>query len=86
MKEYRPGTFDKRVAYGQRVRKLILVSSGVMDGFKVRCRSEKKAQDLAYAFRTRAPRIEKSERARYSLKIRVRQNIVYVTQKSKIKD
>ncbi len=86
MKEYKPGTFSKRVAYGQRMRKLLLVSSGIIDGFIVRCSSEKKAKDLAYAFRTRAPRIEKSERAKHSLKIIVRQNTVYVTQKAKIKD
>ena len=86
MKEYKPGTFDKHVAYGQRIRKLILVSSGIIDGFKVRCKSEKKARDLAYAFRARAPRIEISDRAKYSLKIRVRKNIVYVTQKAKIKE
>ena len=86
MKEYKPGTFDRRVAYGQRIRKLVIVSSGIIDGFEVRCKSEKKAQDLAYAFRTRVPHIEKSERARYSLKIRVWQKMVYVTQKSKIKE
>jgi len=85
LKEYKPGTFSKRVAYGQRIRKLLLVSSGIIDGFKVHCSSEKKARDLAYAFRTRAPRIEKSERAKYSLEIRVRQNIVYVKQKAKMK-
>jgi hypothetical protein len=60
MKEYKPGTFDKYVAYGQRDRKLLLVSSGIIDGFKVRCKSEKKAKDLAYAFRIRSRRIEKS--------------------------
>jgi len=84
MKEYKPGTFDKRVAYGQRYRKLLLVASGIIDGFKVRCRSEKKAQDLAYAFRARNPRVEKSERAKYSLRIKVRGSTVYVTQKEKI--
>jgi len=84
MKEYKPGTFDKYVAYGQRDRKLLLVSSGILDGFKVRCNSEKKAQDLAYAFRIRSPRIEKSERAKYSLKIKVKEDTIYVTQKAKI--
>lgn len=84
MKEYKPGTFDKHVAYGQRDRKLLLVSSGIISGFKVCCKSEKKARDLAYAFKIRSRRVEKFERAKYSLKIKVKQDIIYVTQKAKI--
>lgn len=86
MKEYKPGTFDKRVAYGQRSRKLLLVSSGIIDGFKVRCRSEKKAENLAYSFRIRKSHVEKSERAKYSLRIKVDGDTVYVTQKEEIKN
>jgi len=81
MKEYRPGTFDRYVAYGQRQRKLLLVSRGIMDGFKVRCQSVKDADNLARAFRARARRIEESERAKYDLRVRVEDRTVYVTRK-----
>ena len=49
VKEYRPGTFDRRVAYGQRQRKLMLVSRGIISGFKVNCRSAKEAENLYLA-------------------------------------
>jgi hypothetical protein len=81
MKEYRPGTFDKYVAYGQRQRKLLLVSRGIMDGFKVRCQSTKDAENLARAFRSRSRRVVESERAKYDLRIRVEDRTVYVTRK-----
>ena len=81
MKEYRPGTFDRHVAYGQRQRKLLLVSRGIMDGFKVRCQSIKDAENLARAFRSRSRRIGESERAKYTLRIRVEDRTVYVTRK-----
>ena len=81
MKEYRPGTFDRRVAYGQRERKLMLVSRGIIAGFKVRCESSKQAANLARAFRLRCHKIEQSERARYSLRVRVEQDTIYVTRK-----
>jgi hypothetical protein len=81
MKEYRPGTFDKYVAYGQRRRKLLLVSRGILDGFKVRCQSAKDAENLARAFRSRSRRIGVSEKAKYALRIRVEDRTVYVTQK-----
>jgi len=86
LKEYRPGTFDRRVAYGQRERKLALVSSGAIDGFKVACRSKRRARDLAYSFRIRSRRIEKSERARYGLRIVVKGNVVYVARRAKTRD
>ena len=81
MKEYRPGTFDRHVAYGQRERKLMLVSRGIITGFKVRCESSKQAANLARAFRLRRRKIEQSERARYSLRVRVEENTIYVTRK-----
>jgi hypothetical protein len=71
LREYRPGTFDKRVAYGQRERKLMLVARGILNGFKVKCRSEKAARNLAYSLRMRAPRIETADGARFGLKVRV---------------
>jgi len=77
LREYRPGTFDKRVAYGQRSRKLLLVTRGIMPGFKVKCRSEKAAQNLAYSLRKRAPKIE-AEGGRFSLRIKVEGERVYV--------
>lgn len=82
MKEYKRGTFDRRVAYGQRQRKLKLVARGIVDGFRVRCRSTKEAENLARAFRLRSQRIERDETARYSLRIKVQERTVYVTRKA----
>jgi len=70
LREYGPGTFDKRVAYGQRDRKLMLVARGILRGFKVKCRSEKAASNLAFSLRARAPRIESTDGARFGLKVR----------------
>ena len=81
MKEYRPGTFDRHVAYGQRQRKLLLVSRGIIGGFKVRCQSTKDAENLARAFRSRSRRIGESVRAKYALRIKVEDRTVYVTRK-----
>ncbi len=71
IREYRPGTFDKRVAYGQRERKLILVARGILRGFKVKCGSEKAARNLAYSLRIRATRIGPSENFGFAPKVRV---------------
>jgi len=81
LKEYRWGTFHKRVAYGQRQRKLMLVARGIIDGFKVCCESTKDAANLARAFRSRCLRIEQSERAKYRLRVRTEDNVIYVTRK-----
>lgn len=78
LKQYRPGTFDKRVAYGQRERKLMLVARGILNGFKVVCESENKARNLAYALRVRASRIESEEGARFGLKVKHDGRKVYV--------
>jgi len=78
LREYGPGTFDKRVAYGQRQRKLMLVARGILHGFKVKCRSEKAASNLAYSLRTWAPRVEAMDGARFGLKVRVEGVKVYV--------
>lgn len=78
LRQYRPGTFDKRVAYGQRDRKLLLVARGIMGGFKVTCRSENAAKNLAYALRLRAHRVEAHEGARFGLKVRLEGRKVYV--------
>jgi len=78
LREYKPGTFDKHVAYGQRDRKLMLVARGILRGFRVACRSEKAARNLAYALRIRASRIESSEGARFGLKVKLDGRKVYV--------
>ena len=85
LREYRPGTFDRRVAYGQRERKLMLVARGILKGFKVKCKTEKAARNLTYSLRIRAPRIEAEDYARFGLRIRLEGRIVYVFAKSKIK-
>jgi hypothetical protein len=85
MKEYKQGTFDKHVAYGQRQRKLLLISRGVMDAFKVRCRSVEDAENLARAFRTRSRRIEDGEAAKFSLRVKVKRNTVYVARKGPLR-
>lgn len=78
LRQYRPGTFDRYVAYGQRDRKLMLVVRGILKGFKVKCRSENAARNLAYALRMRAPRIESREGARLGLKVRLDGRMVFV--------
>jgi hypothetical protein len=78
LKQYRPGTFHKRVAYGQRERKLTLVARGILKGFKVPCKSERAARNLAYSLRIRAVRIESEEYARFGLKVKVDGKKVYV--------
>ena len=78
LRQYRPGTFAKRVAYGQRDRKLLLVARGIMKGFKVSCKTENAARNLAYSLRIRAPRIEAHEGARFGLKVRLEGRVVYV--------
>jgi len=78
LREYRPGTFDKRVAYGQRDRKLMLVARGVMHGFKVKCRSEKAARNLAFSLRTRAPRVVATVGGSFGLRVKVEGEKVFV--------
>jgi len=85
LKEYRRGTFDKHVAYGQRQRKLMLIARGIIGGFKVRCQSAKEASNLARAFRVRSQKIEKSESARYSIRIGVKEKTIYVTRKGPLR-
>jgi hypothetical protein len=56
----------------------MLVARGILNGFKVKCRSENAARNLAYALRMRAPRIESREGARMGLKVRLEGRLVYV--------
>ena len=83
LRQYRQGTFDKRVAYGQRDRKLLLVARGIILGFKVTCRSENAARNLTYSLRIRAPRIEAHEGARFGLRVRMEGRKVYVNRTRK---
>jgi len=78
IRDYRSGTFDKRVAYGQRERKLALVARGVMPGFRVLCKTENSARNLAYSLRIRAARVESADYARFGLKVKVEGRKVYV--------
>ena len=83
LREYRPGTFDKRVAYGQRERKLMLVARGILRGFKVKCASEKAARNLAFSLRIRASRIQETENLGFAPKVRVEGVKVFVIGKPK---
>lgn len=56
----------------------MLVARGILHGFKVKCRSERAASNLAYSLRMRAPRIEATDGARFGLKIKVDGAKVYV--------
>jgi hypothetical protein len=78
LKQYTPATFDKRVAYGLRDRKLMLVARGILKGFRVRCRTENHARNLTYALRVRAARIVANEDARFGLKVKLDGRTVYV--------
>ena len=78
LRQYRPGTFDKRVAYGQRERKLRLVARGIIQGFKVKCRTENDARNLAYSLRIRASRLEAQESNRYGFRVKLEGRTVYV--------
>ena len=83
MREYRPGTFDKHVAYGQRERKLRLVAMGIMNGFKVVCRTEKNARNLAYSLKVRAERMTENQEYRFGIKIRLDGKKVYAIRTTK---
>ncbi|HKM78947.1 MAG TPA: hypothetical protein VJZ03_07700 [Candidatus Bathyarchaeia archaeon] len=83
MREYRPGTFDRYVAYGQRERKLRLVARGIMNGFKVVCRNENSAKNLAYALKIRAQRMATDENYKCGIKIRLAGRKVYAIRTKK---
>ena len=56
----------------------MLVARGIMQGFKVTCKDEKDAENLAYSLRIRASRIEAKEEARFALKVKVDGRKIYV--------
>lgn len=81
LKQYKAGTFDKYVAYGQRSRKLLLVTRGIINGFTVRCRTPKQAENLARAFRIRAAHIDRAFEMRYGVDVKTKRDTVYVVRK-----
>jgi hypothetical protein len=83
LKEYKAGTFDKRVAYGQRSRKLLLIARGVISGFRVRCKSPKHAENLARGLRIRASHIDKMPNLKYGITIKRRESMVFALRKTK---
>jgi len=84
LKEYRPGTFDKHIAYGQRERKLWLVARGILRGFKITCRTENEARNLAFSLRLRSQRIAADPRARFGLRVKLDGSKVSVLGKQKV--
>ncbi len=56
----------------------MLVARGILKGFKVACKSEKDAVNLAYSLRIRAARVGSQEYARFGLKVKVDGRKVYV--------
>lgn len=56
----------------------MLVARGILKGFKVTCRSENSARNLAYSLRMRAARIATEDYARFGLKVRLEGTKVYV--------
>ena len=83
LKEYRAGTFDKYVAYGQRERKLKLIARGILKGFRVTCPSEKSAKNLAYALRIRASRIESENDSRCGVQVKLEGRKIYALRTKK---
>lgn len=57
----------------------MLVARGILVGFKVKCKSERAARNLAYSLRMRAPRVESADGARFGLRVKVEREKVYVT-------
>jgi len=56
----------------------MLVARGILTGFKVTCRTENAARNLAYSLRIRAARIVAEDYARFGLKVRLEGRKVYV--------
>ena len=54
-----------------------LIARGIMDGFKVTCRTENDARNLAYALRIRARRLASDMSLRFGVKVKVEGRKVY---------
>ena len=57
---------------------MMLVARGILKGFRVKCRTEVSARNLAFALRIRAPKVESRENARFGLKVRLDGRIIHV--------
>jgi hypothetical protein len=56
---------------------------GIMKGFKVVCRTEKNAKNLAYALRVRAERMTEDEDYSFGVKVRLDGRNVYAIRTKK---
>jgi hypothetical protein len=56
---------------------MTLIARGILDGFKVTCRTENDAKNLAYGLRIRAERILKDSSLQFGVKVRVEGRKVY---------
>jgi len=56
----------------------MLIARGILKGFKVKCRTEVSARNLAYALRIRAPKVESREGTRFGLKVRLDGRTIHV--------
>jgi hypothetical protein len=54
-----------------------LIARGILDGFKVTCRTENDAKNLAYALRIRSKRMVNDEALQFGVKVRVDGRKVY---------
>jgi len=54
-----------------------LIARGILDGFKVTCRTENDARNLAYALRIRVERMAKDADLQFGVKVRVEGRKVY---------
>jgi hypothetical protein len=54
-----------------------LIARGILDGFKVTCRTENDARNLAYALRIRAKRLVDDDALQFGVKVRVEGRKVY---------
>ncbi len=54
-----------------------LIARGILEGFKVTCRTENDAKNLAYALRIRAKRMVTDESLQFGVKVRVEGRKVY---------
>ena len=54
-----------------------LIARGILEGFKVTCRTENDAKNLAYALRIRAKRMVNDDSLQFGVKVRVEGRKVY---------
>ena len=54
-----------------------LIARGILDGFKVTCRTENDARNLAFALRIRAERMAKDATLQFGVKVRVEGRKIY---------